>query len=840
MIQKTLIASAIALVVLSGCSDDSKPNNGSDTIDVPADTAGGGSDISGPDNGNLGNSDSSNGNSSGDPVIDPQLVERSLQQLENSDAFFTALREGLSRENPAMNGVGNEEFEVNVTLNVDDGAADVGATDAGASDGAGDVASPAVAENIAGSDSAADQATSSVDSADVTGTNVQEVGVDEQDRMKSDGEFLYIIDNQFSDFIPIAEPTPDVVNVDITTPNPDTPDAVSDGDVTSDEDDVDFAIELLPVTPVVDIGTVEPGATTVPWPGPQNTTTIRILALKNDIPDAEPVIDLQLDLGGGSADGMYLFKDNGQRNLIVTSTSFNDYLYNWDYPYAFNNARSLISNLDVTTPAQANVAQSVQIDGQIISSRRIDDKLFVASRYYPALPDIDPYSLSPEEYQDAIETVDLTQVLPKITNSNGTTTDLINPGECFVAAGGQSSNYYYSPDIVSLAVFDLNTLQLQDSECFLGSSEALYATPNSVYLATSRWEEFDFVAVADEPIGVDPESGATIDFSDPRVDTDIHQFAINGAELTYSGSGVVSGHLGWNPLRMPFRMSEKDDYLRVATFSASQNASVSPILLSVLNVSGDGELVKVSELPNANNPEHIGKPGEQLYASRFIGDRAYLVTFRQTDPLYVVDISNPADPKLAGELEIDGYSDYLQPIGENHLLGIGRDAVPGPVDFGEGALIQGVKLSLFDIADANNPTEVQSIVVGERGTEAAALFNHRAITVQAATDSHPARVAFGIDVHGLANPRPTTDDPLIWYPWNFSGLHGFDINVGSGAGIEPRGAMVVNSASNPRPSTSFYGGEDRSVIAGDAVYYIRSSEVFAATWSDLGNFVGPR
>jgi len=116
------------------------------------------------------------------------------------------------------------------------------------------------------------------------------------------------------------------------------------------------------------------------------------------------------------------------------------------------------------------------------------------------------------------------------------------------------------------------------------STEALYATPNSVYLATTRWDSYD-----DAFFDVPDEIRAT-QVSDPRVDTDIHQFAINGAELKYSGSGVVSGHLGWNPTRMPFRMSEKDDHLRVATFSDTQNDSVSPILFSVLNVAGDGDL----------------------------------------------------------------------------------------------------------------------------------------------------------------------------------------------------------------------------------------------------------
>ena len=796
MIKKTLITSAIALLVLSGCSDDQTPTSGS--------------------------IDSVEGSGGSDNVGDSQSAEPNLQQLESSDAFFTALREGLSQQSiSASGGAETDEF----VLTTSQGTTGV-------------VADNAVATEDLATDQGAGTTGSTASSADVTGTNVQEVGVDEQDLVKSDGEFLYTLDNRYDDHFPVDNTAVGTAGGSTTT-TAEEPEQDTEVVTNSSGENVEFAIALLPVSPNDDPSGSEPATTSLPWPEPQNTTIIRILALENDVPDAVPVIDLQLDLDGGSADGMYLFKDNGSRNLIVTGTSFNDYLYNWDYPYAFNNARSLISKLDVTNPTQASVAQSVKIDGQIISSRRIDNKLFVASRYYPSVPNIDPYTMSSEEYQAAIAAADLTQVLPKITSSDGTITDLVNPSECFVAARGQSTDYYYSPDIVSLSVLDLDTLQLADSECFLGSSEALYATPNSVYLATTRWDESDLLV--NEPISANPgNDDSVVDFSDPRVDTDIHQFAISGSELTYSGSGVVSGHLGWNPLRKPYRMSEKDGYLRVATFSETQNDSVSPIRLSVLDVSGDAELVKVSELPNDNNPEHIGKPGEQLYASRFIGDRAYLVTFRQTDPLYVVDISNPAAPKLSGELEIDGYSDYLQPIGENHLLGIGRDAVPGPVEFDDGALVQGVKLSLFDVSDANNPSEVQSIVVGERGTEAAALHNHRAITVQAATDSHPARVAFGIDVHGLASPRPASNDPSVWFPWNFSGLHGFDINVGSGAGIEPRGAMIVNSASNPRPSSFYYGGDDRSVIVGDAVYYIRSSEVFAGWWSNLGDFVGPR
>jgi len=761
MIQRTLIASAVSLVLLTACSED----NSVDTVST-------------------------------DPTdgTDPINTEQRLRQFDNSDAFYTALREGLAQQN---NGY---DFAFAETADLAVAAPSIGGSAGGD-----------VAESASASDSS--QTGSSAATNDVTTTNVQEVGVDEQDRMKSDGEFLYVLDNQYD----YGEP---VFGIPVDTP------------------------EVASVSLLVDVLPVDGGTSAVSdsvaglsiAPAPNVTTKVRILSLQTDAPDATPVTDLEVDLGGASADGMYLYKTDAKRSLILTSTSFPNYYSAWNDSAAFGQSRSLVTKLDVTDPSQSSVENTFQIDGQIISSRRIGNNLFLASRYYPAIRGIDRYSMTPEEYDAALENADLSQALPKMTHTaDGTVTNLIDPAGCFVAAKPESTDYYYSPDIVTLAVVDLETLQLKDSECFLGATETLYATPNSVFLATTKWDYSGFPTLELE------DSDTALTYVDPRVDTDIHQFSIEGSQLTYSGSGVVAGHLGWNPLRKPFRMSEKDGYLRVATFSDAQNDAVSPINVSVLKLAGDGDLTRVAQLPNANNPEHIGKPGEQLYASRYLGDRGYLVTFRQTDPLYVIDFSNPEDPKLAGELEIDGYSDYLQPIGENFLLGIGKDAVAAPEGFGDGfgALTQGVKLSLFNVADANNPYEVHSIVVGERGTEAVALQNHRAITVQTATDTHPTRIAFGIDVAGLADPRPT-NEPSTWYQWNFTGLHGFEINTGDSPSIEKRGVMVVNSASNQLSSPYGYYGDDRSVIVGDSVYYVHGSSVYAANWSDLSNFTGPR
>jgi len=455
---------------------------------------------------------------------------------------------------------------------------------------------------------------------------------------------------------------------------------------------------------------------------------------------------------------MYLHTASNGQNVIVTSTGYSGgYLTQWDSPYWFSNEVSGIARVDVSDPSNARIAEDFTIDGSIISSRRIGSNLIVASRYYPNI-DIDPYNVTQEEYLAAVDAIDLATVLPTYSKS-GTDekTSLVDPNNCFVAPK-VSQESYYVPNIITLSVIDLNTMNLSNSTCFMGSSETLYASPNAVYLATTRWE---YNSVQPQ---VDPDNGVIPDIS-----------------------GVVEGHLGWSHLRKPFRMSEKDGFLRVATYADRFETDVSPINLTILKSNGNGTLEKISQLPNAARPEHIGKPGETLYASRFIGDKAYLVTFRQTDPLYVVDLADPANPFLAGELEIDGYSDYLQPISENYLLGIGKDAVAASNGFGDGrgALVQGIKLALFDVSDAAVPTEVQSLIVGQRGSQSNALEDHRAITIQQATDQHPTRVAISITVAGEVLPatRPVGDEAWEWYNTNYTGLHGFDVRTGTDAGI---------------------------------------------------------
>jgi hypothetical protein len=338
-------------------------------------------------------------------------------------------------------------------------------------------------------------------------------------------------------------------------------------------------------------------------------------------------------------------------------------------------------------------------------------------------------------------------------------------------------------------------------------------TTDALYLATTQYE---YQLLARDAL-----------FYDPEHSTSIHKFALSGGGVSYRGSGSVQGHLGWSEDKRSFRMGtggDNGDYLNVVTSIGSTWGDTSSTRLNVLKDSGSG-------LQLVNTIDGIGKPGEQLYAARFVGERAYLVTFRVIDPLYVIDLSNQDQPQIVGELEIDGYSDYLHPVGENLLLGFGKDAVPddGSSDFGfaRGAWYQGVKVSLFDVADPARPTEINSLVYGRRGSESEVLVDHHGISFLPATDSAPFRFAIPIQI----NDRPSDfgsfdpDSPSSFYAFTSKGLYSFEVTA---AGVVET-AYLEGAASAQFPTFAPVSGfADRSVLTDSAVFYVNEGRVLAA------------
>jgi uncharacterized secreted protein with C-terminal beta-propeller domain len=146
-------------------------------------------------------------------------------------------------------------------------------------------------------------------------------------------------------------------------------------------------------------------------------------------------------------------------------------------------------------------------------------------------------------------------------------------------------------------------------------------------------------------------------------------------------------------------MDEYNEYFRLATTSQNETQQNNIYVLN-MNLSAVGKL------------ENLAK-GESIYAARFMGDKCYLVTFRQIDPFFVIDMRSPSEPKVAGELKIPGYSSYLHPYDENHVIGIGKEN-------------NTVKLSLFDVTNLNQPTEIAKYIVDGDWTDSQALYDPKA------------------------------------------------------------------------------------------------------------------
>jgi hypothetical protein len=373
--------------------------------------------------------------------------------------------------------------------------------------------------------------------------------------------------------------------------------------------------------------------------------------------------------------------------------------------------------LDVASPQAIRLAGRYRIDGRLVGSRRIGNVLYLATVHQPVLAlDRLPATATEAERYQAVDGLVASDLLPRFTRDDGDSRVLLGESECYV----QVDNASFDIQVTTVIALDLSQPDARPTaQCVVGGAEALYMSASALYLATSRYP------------AVQTQSGLRYD---SQARTDIHKFAVNGSRVEYRGSGEVAGHLGWDRERAAYRMSEYAGNLRVVTFTGEigwatlidasfSGIPPSPATLTILRetVTGPG-LTAVSALPNPKRPESIGLPGEQVYGVRFVGERAYVVTFRQTDPVYVLDLADPLDPRVAGELKMPGFSDYLYPLDNGLLVGVGKDAT---VD-GE---LGGVKLALIDVANPARPALLATRVWGDRGSVSGLDFSRHGIDI---------------------------------------------------------------------------------------------------------------
>ncbi|MEM8497023.1 MAG: beta-propeller domain-containing protein [Pseudomonadota bacterium] len=540
--------------------------------------------------------------------------------------------------------------------------------------------------------------------------------------------------------------------------------------------------------------------------------------------EALSTIALQGDL---AVEGMYL-PESGQLVVLQSSGFFGTCGVGWSAPWFWQEQQTRVSFYDTSDPASPVLQTRIELDGAYTASRHVDGLLYLVSRYSPALPDMPAhFSSSDAELSDAqsrIDEVALVDLMPKV-RTDGQADELLAPTDCYVPTDSNATPD--SASMTTISVIPVDAPQNMRSRCYTGEAYGMYMSTESLYLTAQRYEYSE---------------NSSADFSV------IHKFALEADTVAYRGSTEIPGTLGHGE-QLDFRLSERDGLLRIITseYDYSGGGPITPFSDDSADAGADSidhritilresetevALETVATLPNESRPAEIGKPDERLYGVRFFGDRAYMVTFEQIDPLYVVDLSNPEDPRIAGELEVPGVADFLHPVSDQLLLTLGRDVELVNLDGNEFALFQGLKLELFNVADIENPASISSISLGDSGTWSEALFSRHAFSFQNnyLGDDSNARFAIPIDLY---ENNDDDDMPFVWNQrWVGSGLHLFEIDnpQSSAATLQTVGQLITDAPDAVQPSSYRFGR--RSVFHDDAVYYFSGNALWSSFWSD--------
>ncbi len=365
----------------------------------------------------------------------------------------------------------------------------------------------------------------------------------------------------------------------------------------------------------------------------------------------------------------YLTFGDGERVVIDTFAP---------YPYV---EETFVKVYDITDKANPVLSRTVTANGTMYGSRMIGDYVYVVINQFIMQPRVN----GTDVYMEV--------TLPTIS---GDYTKQIQPTEIYYIDVPDTS--YQLTTIIAVNV--MNDAQEPTYEPFLtGYSTNMYVSLNNMYLVAPNTNWYFLLDGEDEP----------------KQETLVYRIELNQEQVNILSEGTVAGYV-----LNQFSMDEYSGYFRIATTTnnfgwrtfAEEATSENNVYVLDMNLDVVGELEDLA-------------PGEQIYSARFMGDRLYLVTFRKIDPLFVIDMSDPTAPTVLGQLKVTGYSGYLHPYDENHIIGIGKETeYEAKEDF---SWYQGVKISLFDVSDVSNPVEVAKYEIGDRGTDSPVLWDHKAL-----------------------------------------------------------------------------------------------------------------
>ncbi|URM31237.1 beta-propeller domain-containing protein [Cytobacillus firmus] len=432
---------------------------------------------------------------------------------------------------------------------------------------------------------------------------------------------------------------------------------------------------------------------------------------------------------------------------------------------AFQSTKSFVYNIE--HKQKPKKVREADIEGSLLASRLMDGKVYLITSYHP-----DYWILERNENAD---------LRPRYYDTaESKEQQIVDYNEIKYFPGSQNANY------TNIAVLDLKDVSKPLAvTSYLGSGNEFYMSKNNLYLAATQYSN---EIIANRQM--------------PHPDTSIYKFNIKDGKVEFQTSAEIKG-----TVLNQFSMDEYNGNFRVVTTKGEAWDERTP--------SSNNLYILDKNFKQIGKLEDLAK-GERIYSARFMNDRIYMVTFKETDPLFVIDGSNPENPFVLGELKIPGFSNYLHPLDENHLIGFGYDTkISGGKEAASQPVIttDGVKISLFDVSDTSNPVEKDTEIIGGRGTHSTLNYDHKALFVD------KKRNLYGFPISIYRNKEGSQFESIF----DFQGALVYKITVQNGIELQSEITHQTEKAIYEEWEDTI----ERLIYIGDYIYSISPQKVDA-------------
>ncbi len=447
---------------------------------------------------------------------------------------------------------------------------------------------------------------------------------------------------------------------------------------------------------------------------------------------------------------------------------------------------TVIQLWNISDRENPKLIKTSEFEGQYISSRMVNSTVYFVITQYPY------YSANPKEvmplYREYFRNEDRVNYSSVAKCNEVGYFQPVN-AQNFIILGAMSIQNYSAPI---------------SKEVIVGSGENIYASTENVYVADVNYDDLRHIFWRGI-IPVEPQS---------REKTTVHKFSFSGNRTSYVGSMDAPGHI-----LNQFSMDEHNGDFRIATTIGGSNPSTNNVYIFGGDLKFKGKLEGLA-------------PSESIYSVRFMGDRAYLVTFKKVDPLFVIDLSDGSKPKVLGKLKIPGYSDYLHPIDKNHLIGIGKDTEEA--EEGDFAWYQGIKMAVFDVTNVSKPKEMHKIIIGDRGTESYVLRDHKAFLYDIKKDLLVIPILLAeIDKEKRYNQNRQLN---IYGDYVFQGAYVYNLTLENGFKLKGRITHLEDNETFDMSGYYYRNSGDsikRSLYIDDILYTISDNKIIANSLNRL-------